>query len=334
MSFNTLIGKQVDNYKVESLIARGGMAQVYRARDLVLDRTAALKLIGIDTRREPVFAQRLDREARTIAQLRHPNIVGIYHKGLYDGMTYLAIEYIDGPTLSILMRSVFERGGRLDSSAILTITSSVTAALDYAHQLGVIHRDIKPSNIMLDRRGMIYLTDFGLALRMVEGTEGKAFGSPYYIAPEQINSSANVTPQSDIYALGVVAFRMLTGQLPFYAKKPMQVVMMHLSQPAPLASSINPALPPAVDAVLARALSKNPQERQSSGHDFQMALARALGLPELGRPMYQPRYLATTWTHIDMVDDQEGTYAAATYLLDDIDSRGSRPSQPDGQTVS
>ncbi|HLA42899.1 MAG TPA: serine/threonine-protein kinase, partial [Aggregatilineales bacterium] len=220
----SLIGKTIGQYLVEELIASGGMAQVYRARDMELDRLVAIKLIGVDTRSEPVFAERLEREARTVAQLRHPNIVGIYHRGEYNDMSYLVIEFVNGPTLSQIMKGVFERGGRMDYAAILTITGSVTSALDYAHVRGVIHRDIKPSNIMADRSGNVYLTDFGLALRMVDGTEGKAFGSPHYIAPEQINSSADASPRSDLYSLGVVTYRMLTGRLPFEAKKPMHVV--------------------------------------------------------------------------------------------------------------
>lgn len=312
-----LIGTTINNYVVEDLIASGGMARVYRARDVELDRLVAIKIIGIDTQREPVFAQRLEREARTVAQLRHPNIVGIYHKGTHQGLTYLVIEYVNGPTLAQIMKAVFERGARLDYRALLTITGSVTSALDYAHAMGVIHRDIKPSNIMADRNGMVYLTDFGLALRMVDGTEGKAFGSPHYIAPEQVSSSADVSPRTDLYSLAVVTFRLLTGRLPFEAKKPMHVVMMHLSEPAPLPSSINPALSSAVDAVLMRALAKQPSERYATCTDFQVALANALNLPDMGQATYQPRFLASTWTRIKELED-DLTYASATHLLEDV----------------
>ncbi|MFP4321236.1 MAG: serine/threonine-protein kinase [Anaerolineales bacterium] len=321
----SLVGQTVGHYIIEELIATGGMSQVYRARDPELDRTVAIKIIGIDTVREPVFAERLNREARTIAQLRHPNIVGIYHKGAHDDLAYLVIEYVNGPTLSAILKAVHDRGAQLDYRAMLTIVGSVCSALDYAHSLGVIHRDIKPSNIMADRNGMVYLTDFGLALRMVDGTEGKAFGSPYYIAPEQINSSADASPRSDIYALGVVTFRMLTGTLPFMAKKPMQVVMKHLSEPPPPPSTLNPALSPAVDKVIVRALAKNPQDRYWHASDFHKALANALGLPDMSGPTYQPTFLATTWTTIgDNEADDSGTFASATHLLEDM----SPPSRP------
>ena len=269
--------------------------------------------------REPVFAERLEREARTVAQLRHPNIVGIYHKGVYDEMTYLVIEYVNGPTLSQIIRTVFKQGGRMDYRALLTITSSVTSALDYAHARGVIHRDIKPSNIMSDRNGNVYLTDFGLALRMVDGTEGKAFGSPYYIAPEQVNNSADASPRSDLYSLGVVIFRLLTGRLPFESRKPMHVVMMHISEPAPPASEYNPALPKEVDSVLLKVLAKKPEERYEAGADLQRALAHALGLDDMGEPIYQPRFLASTWTRI-LENDNEPTYASATHLLEDVEA--------------
>lgn len=314
---NPLIGTMIQNYLIEDLIAKGGMAQVYRARDLELARTVAIKIIGIDTKREPIFAERLEREARTVAQLRHPHVVGIYHKGTFEDMTYLVIEYVNGPTLSQIMKSVFDRGARMDYAAVLTITGSVVSALDYAHSHGVIHRDIKPSNIMSDRNGTVYLTDFGLALRMVDGTEGKAFGSPYYISPEQINSSADVSPRSDFYSLGIVTYRMLTGRLPFEAKKPMHVVMMHLNDLPQPPSELNPALSKAVDDVLMKVLSKDAQERYALGADFQMALAKALGLPQLGAPVYQPRFLASTWTRINEAEE-DTTFASATHLLEHV----------------
>jgi serine/threonine-protein kinase len=314
----SIIGSLIHNYKVESLIATGGMSQVYLARDLELARPVAIKLIGVDAKREPLFAERLDREARTMAQLRHPNIVAIYHKGLHDGQAYLVLEYVNGPTLAQILKSLQERGARMDYQASLSIISSVSSALDYAHSLGVIHRDIKPSNIMSDRNGMVYLTDFGLALRMTDGTEGKAFGSPHYIAPEQIHSSADATGRSDLYSLAVVAFRLLTGRLPFEAKRPMHVVMMHISEPPPPASSFNGALPPAVDAVLMRAMAKKPKERYETCLDFQADLARALGIPAFAAPIYQPRFLASTWTSISEREDRESTLATATYLLEDI----------------
>lgn len=308
----------LNHYQVEALIATGGMAQVYRARDLKLDRTVAIKLIGVDAHSNPVFAQRLEREAKTVAQLRHPNIVGIYHKGEYDDRSFLVIEYINGPTLAQIIKALQERGARLDYHAVLTITSSVTSALDYAHHLGVIHRDIKPSNIMADRNGMIYLTDFGLALRMVDGTEGKAFGSPHYIPPEQINSSADATARSDQYALAVVTYRLLTGRLPFEAKKPMHVVLMHLSDPPPPPSSINGSLSSGVDAVLLRALEKDPKARYDTCAEFQRELAIALEMPAMAIPTYQPRFLASTWTQIQERENENITYASATHLLQDI----------------
>jgi serine/threonine-protein kinase len=245
--------------------------------------------------------------------------VGIYHKGVFDEMTYLVIEYVNGPTLSQIIRMVFKQGGRMDYRALLTITSSVTSALDYAHARGVIHRDIKPSNIMSDRNGNVFLTDFGLALRMVDGTEGKAFGSPYYIAPEQVNNSADASPRSDLYSLGVVIFRLLTGRLPFESRKPMHVVMMHISEPAPPVSEYNLALPKAVDSVLLKCLAKKPEERYHTGAELQRALATSLGLEDMAEPIYQPRFLASTWTRI-LDKDTEPTYASATHLLEDVQS--------------
>ncbi|MBZ0305337.1 MAG: serine/threonine protein kinase [Anaerolineae bacterium] len=316
----SLVGKRINQYSVEELIAVGGMAQVYRARDLELDRRVAIKVIGVDARKEHVFTERLEREARTIAQLRQPNIVGIYHKGIYEDMPYLVIEYVDGPTLADVLHELKQQGQPMEYHAVLTITACVTSALDYAHALGVIHRDIKPSNIMIDQKGHVYLTDFGLALRMAEGTEGKAFGSPYYISPEQVSSSAEASARSDLYSLGVVVYEMLAGRRPFEAKKPIELAVMHVNKfPSP-PRKYNPALPPAIDGVLMRVLTKMPAQRYKSGSEFQIALAESLGLPEMGAPIYQPRYLPTAFTSRYARRRSSETYVSATHLLKDGDN--------------
>ncbi len=311
----SLVGKRINQYYIEDLIAVGGMAQVYRARDMELDRRVAIKVIGIDARKEHVFTERLEREARTIAQLRHPNIVGIYHKGIYEDMPYLVIEYVDGPTLADVLHEMKLTNQPMEFHAALTITACVTSALDYAHALGVIHRDIKPSNIMIDQKGHVYLTDFGLALRMTEGTEGKAFGSPYYISPEQVSSSAEASPRSDLYSLGVVVYEMLAGRRPFEAKKPIELAVMHVNKfPSP-PRKYNPALPPAIDGVLMRVLTKQPTQRYKSGADFQQALSDALNLPDMATPIYQPRYLPSAFTSKYSHRRAGETFVSATHLL-------------------
>lgn len=317
----SLVGKRVNQYMVEDLIAVGGMAQVYRARDMELDRRVAIKVIGVDARKESVFAERLEREARTIAQLRHPNIVGIHHKGTYEDMPYLVIEYVDGPTLADVLYEMKLTGQHMEYYAALTITACVTSALDYAHALGVIHRDIKPSNIMIDQKGHVYLTDFGLALRMTEGTEGKAFGSPYYISPEQVSSSAEASPRSDLYSLGVVVYEMLSGRRPFEAKKPIELAVMHVNKfPSP-PRKYNPTLPPALDGVLMRVLTKMPNQRYKSGSDFQQALSEALEMPDMATPIYQPRYLPSAFTARFNRRHRAGeTYVSATHLLNPGDA--------------
>ena len=198
----------LDEYRVEELLGRGGMARVYRGFDTRLHRYVAVKVIDRPFRADKDYIQRFEREAQAIARLDHPHIVKIFRFGEAESLVYMAMQYVEGSDLGAVIDSYQADGEYMEYDDILRLTRELCMALDYAHQQGVIHRDIKPSNVMLNKEGKVVLTDFGLALQAQIGTAGEIFGSPHYLAPEQAISSANVTPQSDLYAVGVMLFEM------------------------------------------------------------------------------------------------------------------------------
>lgn len=278
---DALIGKKLGEYEIETLLGRGGMARVYKGYDRKLDRYAAIKVIEseqVSTEDDDEeYRDRFLREARAIARLHHPNIVGVYQFGDTDELYYMAMTFIEGRDLRQIIKQTQRENKVLSHAQILRVMRDIAAALDYAHGQGVIHRDVKPSNIMVTRDGgHCILTDFGLALRTQEGTIGNTFGSVHYIAPEQAVSSAQSVPQSDLYSLGVVLYEMITGRVPFDDTSAMSVALKHISDPPPPASTINPDVAPAIDAMLNRALDKQPTRRYPNGRMFVQALEAAL----------------------------------------------------------
>lgn len=274
-----LIGKQLANFRIERVLGRGGMAQVYYGIDIKLQRPVAIKVIDARYRDNPQYARRFLTEARAIARWRHENIIQIYYADDEDGLYYYVMEYIDGPDLATILHEHATRGEKLPHPEVLRIGKAIAAALDYAHKHGIIHRDVKPSNIFLSRDGRVVLGDFGLALDLNQGSSGEAFGSPHYISPEQARRSTDATPLSDLYSLGVVLYEMLTGVVPFDDLSPTSVALQHLTQDPPPPRSLNPQLNPETEAVLLKALSKNPQERYPTGAALMDALEQALARP-------------------------------------------------------
>jgi len=271
-----LIGKQLDEYRLEGLLGRGGMAQVYKAFDVNLKRWAAVKVIDAPFRTDATYIARFEREAKAIAQLRHQFIVQLYRYGQVGQLLYMAMEYIDGQDLEAVLAPYRAKRQPFPDAKAVPIIRQICAALDYAHRKGVIHRDIKPANIVLDASGEAILTDFGLVLLDDRRTQGLAFGTPHYIAPEQAISSANAVPQSDLYAVGVILYEMLTGQWPFDAPHPYDLAMLHLDEPPPLPRSINPDLSLDVERVILKSLVKDPDQRYQTGAALADALEQAL----------------------------------------------------------
>lgn len=275
-----IIGQKLGDYTIQELLGKGGMARVYKGYDEALDRYAAVKVITSDfvaTADELEYQERFQREARSIARLRHPNIVGVYQFGHLDMLYYMAMVFLDGDDLRVALRKYADLGQRMAHDDVLKMAREVASALDYAHTQGVIHRDIKPSNIMLTTTGAT-LTDFGLALNTMEGTAGDTFGSAHYIAPEQAISSARAVPQSDLYSLGVVLYEAFTGRVPFDDPSVMSVALKHLNEPPPRPTATLPDFPKSLENVLMKVLSKEPRDRYPNGEAFVAALEEALDL--------------------------------------------------------
>ncbi len=262
-------GDQVAGYVVDSYIARGGMAVVYRARDLGLGRYVALKLIAPELAENDKFRQRFIRESEMAAAIDHPNILPIYQAGEVDGLLYIAMRYVDGSDLGAFMR----QHGPLPAQVALPLFTQVAAALDTAHAHGLVHRDVKPGNILIPRvldddgDSHAYLTDFGLTKRSASlsglTTAGHFMGTLSYVAPEQI-AGRNIDHRVDVYAMGCVLYEALAGVPPFQRDDDAAMLWAHMSDTAEPLSALRPDLPPQVDAVLAHAMAKSPDDRPAS----------------------------------------------------------------------
>lgn len=259
-------------YQVIEQAGRGGMATVYKAYQPSLARNVAIKVLPAFFAEQEGFRERFQQEAVAVAKLRHPNIVAAYDYGEEDGLAYIVNEFVDGGTLADQL------GKPLPAEYVAHILGPIASALDYAHARDVLHRDVKPSNILMARDGTPVLADFGLARIMgsVPGytRTGMTVGTPEYMAPEQ-GEGDELTPASDQYALAIVAYEMLTGQVPFLGATPLAVVLAHIQKPLPLPREVNPALGPAVEEALLKGLAKLPADRYPSCSAMVAAIAEA-----------------------------------------------------------
>jgi len=276
MNVDGLLGTQIDEYQILAMLGKGGMARVYQGIDTNLQRLVAIKIIDTPYQNDASYRQRFEREAQAIRRLEHPHIVRLYRCGQKDGLFYMAMQYVDGVNLQTVLETYRFSPDYMDAADILRIICQIGSALDYIHANGIIHRDIKPANIMLDRQGDAILTDFGLALLLDVGTRGEVLGSPTHIAPEQAVSSARAVSQSDLYALGVILYEMFTRHLPFVADSPTDLAMLHLTDKPPAPRQYRPELSPQIEAVILKALEKQPGERYQSGKEMAAALKKAL----------------------------------------------------------
>ena len=274
--YDTLIGHQLANFRIERLLGRGGMAKVYYGWDVKLERPVAIKVIDERYRDDHSYTERFVREARAVAAWNHPNILQVYYAGDENGIYYFVMEYVRGLDLGKIIQHYTDAGELLPLADVLRVGRAVANALDYAHLKGVIHRDVKPSNVLVSEDERVVLADFGLALTVSQGTVGEVFGSPHYISPEQARNSAEAVPQSDLYSLGVMLYEMMVGVLPFDDPAPTSLALMHLTQEPPAPRTINPSIGLAEQAVLLKALRKSPQERYQTGRELVDALEHAL----------------------------------------------------------
>ena len=262
-----LVGTVVDGrYRIVARLARGGMATVYEAVDTRLDRTVALKVMTPALAEDAEFIARFRREARAAAQLSHPHVVAVYDQGEADGVPYLAMEFISGRTL----RDVLRDYGALTPEQALTILDPVLEALSAAHDAGFVHRDVKPENILISDDGRVKVTDFGLAravTNVTSATQGMLIGTVAYLSPEHVERG-DADARSDVYGAGICLFEMVTGQVPFAAENPLTVAYQHVNADVPPASSLRPAIPPDVDAVVATATRRDPDARYPDCRSF------------------------------------------------------------------
>src|SRR5262245_54279278 len=272
-----LLGRTIGRFEILSELGRGGMAVVYRARQTDLERTVALKVLPPELSLDQSYIARFRQEARSAAALEHPHIVPIYEVGAAEGLQYIAMKYIAGRTLK---DDVQERGA-LPIPQAAALLEQVADALDYAHSQGVIHRDIKPSNMMTEQNGWVYLTDFGLARGGTTGgltMAGTVMGTPEYMSPEQAQGLATIGPPTDIYAMGVVLYELLTGQMPFQADTPMGMLVARLQYAPRPPRDYRGDLPMPVEDVIMRALARKPEARYATAKELIAALKSAAGL--------------------------------------------------------
>jgi serine/threonine protein kinase len=268
-----LIGRTLGQYRIVEQIGEGGMATVYKAHQPSLNRYVALKVLPPVHAKQPGFTERFRREAEAIANLHHPNILPVYDSGQEEGYSYIVMRYIEGArTLKEVMTA------SLDLAQIADLIGQIAAALDHAHQRGVIHRDVKPSNVLMDGDWAL-LGDFGLA-KMTEASvkltgSGVGVGTPAYMSPEQ-GQGAELDHRTDIYSLGIILFEMLTGRIPHDAETPLAIVLRRVTEPLPVPRTIDPNIPEPVEAVILKALSREPQNRFASAGAMADALRQAV----------------------------------------------------------
>jgi eukaryotic-like serine/threonine-protein kinase len=276
-------------YELDGVVGRGGMAEVYRARDIRLDRIVAIKTLRADLARDPIFQARFRREAQSAASLNHPSIVAVYDTGedMATGVPvpYIVMEYVDGRTV----RDLLQEGHRLLPERSLEIIDGVLRALDYSHQAGIVHRDIKPGNVMVTRNGDIKVMDFGIARAMSDAQAtmtqtAQVIGTAQYLSPEQARGE-RVDARSDLYSAGCLLYELLTGRPPFTGDSPVAIAYQHVRENPVPPSRVDPDVPSWADAIVLKAMAKSPDDRYQTAADMRADLQRAAsGMPVSATP--------------------------------------------------
>ncbi|WP_405807303.1 protein kinase [Streptomyces sp. NBC_00210] len=280
-------------YQLRDLLGEGGMASVYLAYDSALDRQVAIKTLHTELGREQSFRERFRREAQAVAKLSHTNIVSVFDTGEdeLDGslMPYIVMEYVEGRPLGSVLQADIAQYGAMPADKALKVTADVLAALETSHEMGLVHRDIKPGNVMMTKRNVVKVMDFGIARAMQSGVTsmtqtGMVVGTPQYLSPEQA-LGRGVDARSDLYSVGIMLFQLLTGRLPFDADSPLAIAYAHVQEEPVAPSTINRSVTPAMDALVARALKKNPNERFPSAAAMRDECARVASAGQTGAPV-------------------------------------------------
>jgi serine/threonine protein kinase/beta-lactam-binding protein with PASTA domain len=306
-------------YLVQTLVASGGMASVYRARDSVLEREVALKIIHPHLATDKSFVEKFRREAKMAAKLSHPNLVNVFDQGTDGEITFLVMEFVPGITL----RDAMNDFGILDASRTLEIIEPLTAGLAAAHSAGILHRDLKPENIFLDDNGSVKLGDFGLARAITQHTEtGSVVGTVAYLSPELV-TRGQADARSDIYSLGVMIFEMLTGKQPFEGEQAVQIAYQHANDRIPAPSSFKPGIPPLLDEIVLWATARNPKDRPANAKELLPVIKRARSDIDRGLTTNLEDLAATarvTWGE-DFAAPDGATEVIDEQLLDQLEYR-------------
>ncbi|MDD2857871.1 MAG: Stk1 family PASTA domain-containing Ser/Thr kinase [Candidatus Nanopelagicales bacterium] len=286
---DALVGQTVDGrYVVQAKLARGGMATVYEALDIRLDRVVALKVMHRHLADDPDFVARFQREARAAARLAHPHVVGVYDQGAADGLVYLAMEYVPGRTLRDIMREF----GPLTPEQALVMLDPILEGLAAAHAAGFVHRDIKPENVLVSDDGRVKVADFGLARAVAtsnsSATQGVLIGTVAYLSPEQVERG-EADERSDIYAAGILLYEMVTGQVPHAGESPLSVAYQHVNQDVPTPSAVREGIPADVDGLVLTATRRTPAQRYQHTQDFLADVRRVRTVLPTPRPFSDTR---------------------------------------------
>jgi eukaryotic-like serine/threonine-protein kinase len=303
-----LVGRRLnDRYKILKVIGGGGMANVYLARDVILDRDVAIKVLRLDFANDESFIKRFHREAQSATSIAHPNIVSIYDVGEQEDIYYIVMEYVPGQTL----KQYIQQHAPLPVEKAVDIMTQITSAIAHAHQFGIIHRDLKPQNILIDDNGTVKVTDFGIAIALSSTTitqTNSVLGSVHYLSPEQARGGL-VNKKSDIYSLGIVLFELLTGRVPFSGESAVSIALKHLQTETPSPKRWNPSIPQSVENIVLKATAKDPFYRYDSVEDMQAALETAMSPDRLNEKKFE------------IPDDDEATKAIPVITDDYIDNQ-------------
>jgi serine/threonine-protein kinase len=302
-----LLGRRLnDRYKVLKVIGGGGMANVYLARDMILDRDVAIKVLRLDFANDESFIKRFHREAQSATSIAHPNIVSIYDVGEQEDIYYIVMEYVPGQTL----KQYIQQQAPIPVEKAVDIMTQITSAIAHAHQFGIIHRDLKPQNILIDDDGTVKVTDFGIAIALSSTTitqTNSVLGSVHYLSPEQARGGL-ANKKSDIYSLGIVLFELLTGRVPFSGESAVSIALKHLQTETPSPKRWNPSIPQSVENVVLKATAKDSFYRYDSVEDMQQALETSMNPERLNEQKFE------------VPDDEEATKAIPVITDDYIES--------------
>lgn len=275
-----------DRYKLKETIGGGGMANVYLAEDIILNREVAIKVLRLEYANDEEFIARFDREAQAATSLSHPNVVNIFDVGEEEHILYMVMEYVEGLTL----KEYIQRNGPIDVEEALNIMKQITSAIAHAHANDLVHRDIKPQNILIDAYGNVKVTDFGIAIALSATAltqTNSILGSVHYLSPEQARGGT-ATKKSDIYSLGIVLYELLTGKLPFTGQTPVSIALKHLQADTPSVRLVNENIPQSVENIVLKSTAKDPFHRYETVYELEQAIETALYPSKINEAPYQP----------------------------------------------